>query len=267
MDCSRLLSVETLVAAYKAEGIASLEDLARRYLADSERARCAKQRPDLSRFRRPPRPEFEASIVHRPPELPFVLNGTLYDPKDIKRFDGHELHFVVGYQHATDEILAVDDRGELGSLVHAAVVANRGKDMLYDPIGPLEPADGSGGSGDGPGPQIVIPTPGMGGPESVPGYFSTPVETVMYSDVDYGGAIFSVDRNSAYRDLTSVYIFWPFDDWNDEISSLGGCNSTCGYSDHVNFEGNSLVLFPHSGVPNLVPLGWNDRISSVQNWG
>lgn len=46
--------------------------------------------------------------VHQVPRLPFLLNGTLYDPADIKRFDGQELHLIGG----TDDvpILAIDDR-------------------------------------------------------------------------------------------------------------------------------------------------------------
>jgi hypothetical protein len=72
-------------------------------------------------------------------------------------------------------------------------------------------------------------------------------------------------------------------DWNDQISSLGGTNSTCQYFEHINSGGSSLIIpndvpitVPSTGyspsfkasrpIGNLVELGWNDRISSVINW-
>ena len=44
--------------------------------------------------------------------MPFVLNGTLYDPKDINRFDGQELHFAVAVSR--DHMLAIDDLDVIG---------------------------------------------------------------------------------------------------------------------------------------------------------
>jgi hypothetical protein len=254
----RTLTPETLVAAYREEGIESLEDLARRWFDDTARARAALQRSDFSLLRRPPRPEVEGSIVHVPPRLPFVVNGTLYDPKDIARFDGRELHFVIGLEGArAEEILALDDRRELLTLVEAAVVALKLRNVFErerepPPLKDAWGTDEGGGSAGGVGIQVTVPTP---------------VATVMYSQADYLGAIFSLHPNRAYRDLTSQYMFWPFDDWNDEISSLGACLSTCVYSEHTNHEGSSLLRFPHSGDPDLAKYGWDNRISSVMNFG
>ena len=46
------------------------------------------------------------SIVHQTPRIPVLLNGTLYDPCDISRFNGTELHFIPAGGH----LLAIDDR-------------------------------------------------------------------------------------------------------------------------------------------------------------
>ena len=39
--------------------------------------------------------------------MPVLLNGTLYDPEDVKRFDGQALHFVPAANR--EYLLAVDD--------------------------------------------------------------------------------------------------------------------------------------------------------------
>ncbi len=41
-------------------------------------------------------PEAEAKIVHKVPEVPVVIDGVLYQPEDIHKFDGRQLGFTLG---------------------------------------------------------------------------------------------------------------------------------------------------------------------------
>ena len=40
--------------------------------------------------------ESEAKLVHKEPEVPFILNGVLYQPEQIHLFDGQRLGFTIG---------------------------------------------------------------------------------------------------------------------------------------------------------------------------
>ncbi|MFI7416101.1 hypothetical protein [Nonomuraea sp. NPDC049684] len=93
-------------------------------------------------------------------------------------------------------------------------------------------------------------------------------EVQMFEHVEYAGDWFWCPARQAYNDLTDVH-HGPLHlhDWNDVISSMGGTNCTVRYYEHINFGGSSLIVPPFSDIPNLVPSGWNDRISSVWNHG
>ena len=43
--------------------------------------------------------------MHRVPELPVRIDGVLYDPKDIGRFDGQPLHFVAVPKKSGHELI------------------------------------------------------------------------------------------------------------------------------------------------------------------
>ncbi|MEH7223833.1 hypothetical protein V7112_08425 [Bacillus sp. JJ1566] len=51
--------------------------------------------------------KINSHTVQRVPQVPFSLNGTMYDPTDIKRFNGQELHFVPVLSE--DHMLVVDN--------------------------------------------------------------------------------------------------------------------------------------------------------------
>jgi hypothetical protein len=57
-------------------------------------------------------PEAEAKIVHQVPEVPVIIDGVLYQPEDIHKFDGRQLGFTVGPDGRlyafTDGIVLVD---------------------------------------------------------------------------------------------------------------------------------------------------------------
>lgn len=90
----------TLLSAITS-GHATIEDIA---------IELRKQSFDYSPFilRQKTPPEFVSRIVQRVPEVPFIFNGTIYDPKDITRFNGQELNFIPA--PAGNHMLVVDNQ-------------------------------------------------------------------------------------------------------------------------------------------------------------
>ena len=112
-------------------------------------------------------------------------------------------------------------------------------------------------TGGGPPPQNVEP------PAPV-----TLGQVQMFDDADYRGNWIWLASGYQWLDLTRVSRGGFFGgDWNDAISSLSSTDTFCIYAEHVRLEGSSLLLPPGKPVPNLSSLGWNDRISSVWNYG
>lgn len=205
---------EDVVGALKSEGIDSLdvlvEVLAQATRKDS-RAQANASPLDPQRPRVAPR----SDTIHRVPRVPFLLRGTLYDPSDIERFNGQELHFVGG---ARDEhTLAIDDRDVMERwwqlsyiTVHAASdpdVYLAAKTEGVSPTGgglptdwSLEPPPGGGG-----GPEGFGTAPGLSGPPRTIFY------AVLCEHVNYEGSTYTSIGGSL--DLTSV-------GWNDRTSSM-----------------------------------------------
>src|SRR5215212_4505619 len=76
------LTPETLLDAFQAEGIGSLEDLAKRLVTILQNPEGRPQRiPYDTLFAEPTPPDIVAAIEHPVPEMPFVVDGVLYDPK------------------------------------------------------------------------------------------------------------------------------------------------------------------------------------------
>src|SRR5262245_55332070 len=77
---------EELAAQLRDQGIDALDVLvsvlARAATQPADR-RGAAEPVDIRRFSQPTPPELVARIQHRPPRIPFVLNGTVYDPHDV----------------------------------------------------------------------------------------------------------------------------------------------------------------------------------------
>jgi len=159
------------------------------------------------------------------------LNGTLYDPEDIQRFNGQELHFVPAANR--DHILVVDDRDvmvkwwQLSQLSGIAEAAKRTPAPREDTIDPHS-------------------------------YFR--------EDLNYEGDFLYLLPGYWWPDLTQVSMTGLFSgDWNDEISSVSvRPNQNCVLHEHINGEGSSVTLY--NNEPYLEAFGWNDRASSVETW-
>jgi hypothetical protein len=244
-------AIEDGLAELRSEGIESLDEmlsLLRQNLRERERDQTQAVRSiSLQRTRRETSPERVARIVQRVPEVPFILNGVTYEPEDITRFNGQELHSVAA--PAGDHMLVVDDRE----------LIERWWQFSY-----LERYRQSGDQ--------------LGGrPSSANGAAGLTREfhprTWFFEHIDMGGSSIYLDKDRGYYDLTKVSLDWPFGgDWNDTISSywMIGTGVAVLHDDiHWTGQTHSTVLGyppPDTRVANLNLFGWNDRASSLETW-
>jgi|GEM_PF-3296345 hypothetical protein len=224
----------------------------------------AQTRIDISQFLKPTSSDLIARIVHQIPRFPFVLNGTLYDPQDIKRFNGQEIHLIVT---APDEpLLAVNDRTTMSNFL----VSNYLSSLLSDKLKEYQYGGHNTGGGTD---NAIIPATTY-----PPIRFLPPNRTPIFNGVTffqhahYQGKSLKLPIDHAFSDLTRVYGtgFFGENTWNDEISSLhfGGASTVCILYEHIHYQGSALVFFPSSGRTTnfLGDYGWNDRASSVWCW-
>jgi hypothetical protein len=283
-----------LVQAFHDDGIVDLESLAERILKAAKEQRDSQSKElhpiVLEEVSRRTSPEVAANIHHATPEVPVVLDGVEYDPQDIQRLDGQALHFVL-VNERTDRKYLHAFRDEAKPTI-AMYLYMRRIASIVDPANwpppsawpppqnPYIPGGGCGFMGaepchrSGDRPQPPPPPPFTSG------------QIQMFEHVGYQGNWFWLSMGFMWTDLRQVKRGGVFGgDWNDQISSLGGTNSTCQYFEHINSGGSSLIIpndvpitVPSTGyspsftvkasrpIGNLVELGWNDRISSVINW-
>ena len=250
---------QDIVAELRKNGFDSLDVLvavlARAASQPADRRRA--ERPvDVRRFSQPTPRELVERIEHRAPKIPFVLNGTLYDPEDVRRFNGHELHFVVGSRG--NELLAFDDRNVIARVWELTYVAS------------LSGAPGGYRPGDVARQDMAPPQP-RDGPETFPGGRWPPVGdpgAYFYEDSGPGGwgESLYLRPNRGYPDLTKVGRgVLGFGDWNDVISAFRGHEvQIVVLHEHINWTGNSLTN--QYSASSMDYLGWNDRASSVETW-
>jgi hypothetical protein len=263
-------SVSEVMVALRKAGIKDLEDLVKRVIGTAQAEDEA-----LDVFAPVSEPQAGASFSHRPPKIPFTVAGVTYDPADIKRFDGQPLHFL--YRTVGD---AAELIGFVGNEWVRAVTAYAQLRLLG---GLAAPAAGYGtllggvAGGYHPYPHYpYYPSPGKGAKQHVAGLLLTEAPTFacsFWEHANFRGRKLVLRARRAYRDLTKAGGgFLSFSsDWNDIISSVQLDGAAVRLFEHTNYEGDSLSIFPTAPtfvfIPNLELLGWNDRVSSIQNLG
>ena len=189
----------------------------------------------------------------------------MYNPKDITRFDGQELHFVP--TPTGDHLLVVDDRALIKSWLRLAY-QEQNENRNYQRFGTGGPTPTPNPPGPYPSPPYP---PGSGHTPYDPGYSWTyphgggtttprPGER-FWEDIHAKGSDLYCRPNRGYKDLTKVGM-GIFGNWNDEISSVTMSQiSHVTLYEHINWEGQTLSLFREE--PDLRTHGWNDRASGV----
>jgi hypothetical protein len=247
--------VEDVAAQLRKEGFDALDVVlalvSRVSQAPRDRVR-ARRGIDFQHLSKPTPPELVRQTVHRVPKLPFVLNGTIYDPQDIRRFDGRELHFVAAAPG--EPILAVDDREVMAKWWQLTYLSSKTSGLASlsppavskDHSGPPRSQDFAG-----------APGPPPGGPGD---------RCVFYSDIWWEGDWLILPANFAWWDLTEVgrgVFHWG--DWNDIISSLVQVGTVTVLCEDIHYQGSTFTVWPNE-VVDLGVWGWNDRTSSMVSW-
>lgn len=227
----------------------------------------APQRLDLSVLSRRTPQSVSAEIVHQIPRKPLLHNGVSYDPEDIVRFNGQPLLHALDERFG-DSILIVDEPQTISTLLSAQVFSALG--------------DRPGQSGHGSGTLGTLPlhpavNPPSGRPDDTgaepPPFDQYPYKSQsspdlrLFSKSGWGGSRLDVRAGTQWADLTKAWIFYPFDDWNDEINSMYPTSSTHLFQEHINFGGSFLILPKHSFIAGFGDYGWHARVSSVANYG
>jgi hypothetical protein len=244
----KAITPAAILAAFREDGIRSLEDYAKKLSDIIREQKGAPTRLDIDALARPTPAAVVAAIRHKVPQVPFVMGGTVYDPKDIVRFNGRELLFV----DTKEELFVYADTAAILTLLQAAAFTNilqtgLKKYGIQQTPGAVRPADAD----------IVV-----GRPPHSQGYQPPPARCSMFDDADYLGSQLDLEPGHAFPDLSECYT-WPFGSgWNDCISSIYDTSGLCVFWEHIHFQGSQLVSI---GNKNLASIGWNDRISSVQN--
>ena len=265
----------TILGAFREEGIGSLEDMAKRLVLTFRDPLSAPQAINLGAImRRTPKRDLEA-IVHKVPKYPVLCDGVVYDPGDIVRFNGQALLYIVDGTFGGN-ILVVEDHETIRTLLVtylfggiaaraadiAAVVESKAVPPSVPPLRPqAESGIGTQEPGTEPPPFNMYPYKGCN-----PCIEPSPVLR-LFSQKFFWGSRLDVQPGTQWSDLTKAYIFWPFDDWNDEITSVQPTTSAALFKEHVDFKGSYLIVPKLKHIYDLEDYGWNDRISSVLNVG
>jgi hypothetical protein len=245
---------EDIVAQLRDEGFDALEVVVAALAAHARQqpaARRSVERPvDPKSFWTQTPPELVAQTVHQVPRRPFILNGTLYDPEDVRRFDGRELHFLAKH----DELVAFDDRNVMARAWE--LMFTSGPDISV--FGP--PAEGPGASQGAPEP--------FGVPPKFPLSSDNEPGTYFWEDAgpDWGSRLY-LRQNRGWYDLSDVKM-GVFGNWDNEISAV--CcffrvfgPTVCVLWELAHWMGSSATT---CNSTNLDDIGFNDRASSLECW-
>jgi hypothetical protein len=255
-------SVEDIARHLRDQGISTIEDIvgSLRSAASAAEAAVLPSVIDSATFFSPERLAAPGNIVQVVPSVPILIDGTLYDPQDISRFDGQELHFIA--TPGGDHLLAISDRAVMSKWWEGTFLSS----LASRP--PLE--------------ALALLSPQLAAAQYMTRSTDFPATVVYYSDINYGGWSISHPPNRGYANLTQHHmgVFGWGSAWNDKISSVSGQKVRLSVLyEHINWGGQTFTLWsytpssPEGPVPhaiidarNLHPWGWGDRASSVAGW-
>jgi hypothetical protein len=217
--------------------------------------------------------------------VPIEIDGTVYDPQDITRFNGQVIHFLYTQNDMGEPMLqgftgtewsrAMQTYFQIRHLISALDVGPHPLD-LFPPTPPspfsLPPYPAPSGWPSWPpnpwAPSPWPPTFPLAPHPPAPPPPPPPPEAKFHEHADFSGDWLWLGAHKEYNDLTEVGRgFLHTGDWNDIISSLDTSNFTVVLYEHINFEGPGISFPPHTSISNLSLVGWNDRASSIKNLG
>ena len=237
------LTVEDVLKALEEGGIRDLQQFIKRELARAKATDKAPRRASMlgPSVGKPSR----RGPAQRPVQVPVLIDGVLYDPKDIHRFDGQILHFVAPLG---DRPLQAFTGDQWPTAVRTFVQYRNVSSVVQ--WANYEPGDGSVQQTSPTGGGVVIH------------------HSEFFTDSNFGGDHLWLDWQREWPDLTKVDRgdFWNRQSWNDCISSVSTSQGV-GFlvlCEDINLGGASLSI--PTSVRDLGLFGFNDRTSSIVWW-
>ncbi len=90
----------------------------------------------------------------------------------------------------------------------------------------------------------------------------------FYRDINFNGDYLWLKPGYLWPDLTDVGRgIFHLGDWNDFISSVHTSNGVATLNEDINLAGSTLTFLANKAIADLSTFGWNDRTSSIRNWG
>lgn len=252
------LTPETLLAAFQAEGVRSLEDLTQRMTDELQKSNGQPQPIPYDSLFAPPSPEFVAQIEHPIPQVPIVVNGVTYAPEEITRFNGREIGYIP--QDGGRHLLLLTDRDAWVPFVKSALLARAvASSVDRHNLGGFSWSRSAPALAMFAGPTVVVGGPTTYPPQPWIGYFE---------HYECNGDGVWLDSGESRTDLRCVGS-WPFkSDFNDTFSSYSRSTGLSMAWEHIHFTGDWLWTGPNAtDMMDLRWVGWNDRISSIINSG
>ena len=191
--------------------------------------------------------------VHKVPKLPIMIDQMEANPMDVREFTGRPLHTVLDQDALNHKMMQLFTTQESAEKYARSLPAQKAKSgsKKQKPVGTSQASLTAGVSPDG-------------------GYLE------LYEHIDFGGCRWRLlEYNSHtvgnYSNLLACgFLWWGWNNANNKISSLDIRVSadwvTFFDGINVNFSTGTIWMPGDSWVPNLVPFGWNDRISSHFLW-
>jgi len=213
-------------------GVATLQDLATRAAEITADAQEIPARlPDLDDLLQETPSELARTLTHRPMKYRAIVDGS--EASDLQKYAGQPLYFVVEKD--------VTEEGNVLAFSRLSAF----KDSIRQTLAKAD-ADSS-----------VMTFP----------YNHLTPQFIFYDDANWSGNVKSLSPSTWYPDLTKVIrnVFWH--NWNDVISSVDQSRSYRVAWEHINAQGSAIAFQPGFGIGNLADWGWNDRISSLANYG
>lgn len=197
--------------------------------------------------------------AHKVPRMPIMIDQTKADPRDVREFSGRPLHTVVDTDSLNGKMLQIFTSKDTAKDLAQSLPR---RTSLQPKVQPQGPAGHTATS-----PQALtagIPPDG--------GYLE------LYEHVDFGGCLWRLlEQNSHtvgnYGNLWACgFLWWG---WKNAENTISSCDirvsaDAVTFFDAINLDlgdfSNTLWVPGDAWVPNLVPFGWNDRISSHLLW-
>ena len=198
--------------------------------------------------------------AHKVPRMPTMIDQTRADPRDVREFSGRPLHTVVDADALNGKMLQIFTNKD------AARAMAQSLPKKSSSLPPRVQSDGSGGHAATSQQTLTAGVP----PDS--GYLE------LYEDVDFGGCLWRLLEQHShtvgnYGNLWACgFLWWGWKSADNAISSfdIKVSADSVTFFDAINLDfgnfSNTLWMPGDAWVPNLVPFGWNDRISSHLLW-